>query len=304
LIKTIEDSLQQLKKEISSNPTVNVKVNGGACRIRVGNQELVTERVVSPPSIFQLIDGPDWPEAIDGFSLCSHENDEDKMIRAEGIIDSIIETNLKDARFLDFGCGEGHIARCVLDRGAALSVGYDIKPISLTSASPRLRFVNYIAELEPKGFDVILMYDVLDHCDDPVSVLMLVGQLLAPGGTVYASCHPWTSKHGGHYYRQYNKAYAHLVLDEAESHARGIRPEHVMKWLNPLSSYRQWFTLSGFSIKNEEIISEPLDRFFVENTFAYDALMKKFFGVCSPQEARQALEIEFVEYTLKLDSVH
>ena len=49
-----------------------------------------------------------WPEAVNPNLICDINSDEDKSERGRGIIDILIEEDLKDLKFLDFGCGEGH----------------------------------------------------------------------------------------------------------------------------------------------------------------------------------------------------
>jgi hypothetical protein len=61
---------------------------------------------------------------------------------------------------------------------------------------------------------IVFLYDVLDHAiDAEQAYIKEAHRCLAPNGTVYVRCHPWTSKHATHLYKQgINKAYFHLFL--------------------------------------------------------------------------------------------
>ena len=68
-----------------------------------------------------------WPAAVPADLICDNKEDE-KLNRAAGILNNLITEDLKDKKFLDYGCGEGHvafIAGSVIP--TKISVGFDIE---------------------------------------------------------------------------------------------------------------------------------------------------------------------------------
>jgi len=214
--------------------------------------------------ITEILNNDHWPAAIDSSQIV--KTDEDKSIRAEGIIYLFLNNVVKDIRFLDFGCGDGFVAKHAADQGAKVSVGYDLLWDEKWSSFPRmdnLKFLTDFSEVQAQGpYDSILFYDVLDHCADPVDVLVKAKSVLAEGGHVYARCHPWCSRHGGHIYRSLNKAYAHLFLKDAAVAKLSNNRHPVQKIIHPLHSYNTWFQAAGFRTVTTDIVKEEPEPFF------------------------------------------
>ena len=77
--------------------------------------------------IFELLDSQDWPLATDPTQICDENSAEDKIERAQGIIEVCVNKNLKDLVVLDYGCGEGYVAYEAAQQGAAMAIGYDME---------------------------------------------------------------------------------------------------------------------------------------------------------------------------------
>lgn len=312
LMDQMQACLDQLRNEIDSNPTVNVLVNGAAVKVTVGNHEYVPERQAVAPPPLKMVDrmkGSDWPEAVPDDLLCPVEDAEEKTYRAEAVLDKVVEIDLTDLRFLDYGCGDGYMARQALARGAALSVGYDIDRDAFAECNKgfdaRLRYTDDPSSLTKRSYDVILLHDVLDHSEDPQGVLEHVANLLAPGGTVFAWCHPWTSRHGGHLYRQFNKAYAHLFLDTTDLFAMGLPQEYIFRMTKPYRTYGTWFEAAGFVVRSEEMREEPLEKFFMEDSEIWAAMTRSFRREgMNDAEIKRVLELEFANYVLGMEQIH
>lgn len=78
----------------------------------------------------------------------------------------------KDARILDYGCGNGLFIQFLRQRGYGHVSGYD----------------PYMAEYArlPEGpFDCVVANDVIEHVDDPRALLAECVSLVAPGGLLY-----------------------------------------------------------------------------------------------------------------------
>jgi SAM-dependent methyltransferase len=126
-------------------------------------------------------------------------------------------------RVLDVGCGAGSVAKAVKHERPDLEVfGCDLSEsaLALALAEPQgVHFRQATAERLPFGdgeFDLVWIFDVLEHVEEPEQVLREVARVLKPGGrfhivlplegqprTLYrlVGCgERWTAKvrHGGH----------------------------------------------------------------------------------------------------------
>lgn len=92
-----------------------------------------------------------------------------------------------DAHVLDLGCGTGWLAERV-----ARHVGLDGSPDAVQAAAElgrdvRLWRAGDAVPFEDGTFGAAVLKDVLEHLDDPVSVVSEVHRVLSPGGVVLAS---------------------------------------------------------------------------------------------------------------------
>lgn len=231
----------------------------------------------------RLLESDEWPEAIFQVQIADENSESDKEERAEGITDMILPP-LEGKKFLDFGCGEGHIVNYA-SKSAGMSVGYDIVKNSKSRFEWELEGENVLltTDLEKaksKGpYDVILLYDILDHAQvqTPEEILKIVCSLLSEEGKVYLRTHPWTSRHGGHAYRKLNKAFMHLVFTEEELKSMDIELEPNMKVKFPISSYNSWIKDSGLVKSMEpELDEQEVEIFFSKKTIVRDRILSFF----------------------------
>ena len=90
-------------------------------------------------------------------------------------------------RLLDLGCGTGWLADHFADYR-----GIDASPDAVAIATARGRNVVQGSLDQPlpfteKSFDAIVVKDVLEHVDDPVTLVSRARALLRPGGLLFAS---------------------------------------------------------------------------------------------------------------------
>jgi SAM-dependent methyltransferase len=117
-------------------------------------------------------------------------------------------------RVLDLGCGAGHYAAELLERGAAHVVGVEGSEVLLQAARERLGdaaslhlhdLETPLTFLDDQQFDLAVMALVYHHIDDRSSLLFEIRRLLRPGGILLVSTtHPagdWTW-FGGSYFSE------------------------------------------------------------------------------------------------------
>lgn len=246
-----------------------------------------------------LLDNPEWPEAVNKDMLI--ETEDGKKLRAMQILDLVVMEYLEGLRFLDYGCGEGYVSLEATQRKAAIAMGYDVEKQWAEDCDNLTTDFQIIAKNAP--YDIVLMYDVLDHCKDPVEQLIKVRTLLSNRGRIYVRMHPWCSKHGGHLHKTINKAFAHILLDEIEQMrffgAAGI---FVQKLVNPVKVYRDWFAHAGFTIEEETIIRDDLSPFFanMDNIYVNERISRFWKG----EDPKKDLALNYVNYVIKPTQSH
>jgi SAM-dependent methyltransferase len=243
-----------------------------------------------------ILDTHEWPIAVDHSCICDDEGK--AVLRADSILDLLVGEHMKDKRFLDYGCGKGHVVMRAKTRDTRLSFGYDVDLSQCTF--PREFFASHFEKVrEQAPFDIVLLHDVLDHAVlmDPIQILMQVKSVLAPRGRVYVKNHPWSSRHGGHLYLQKNKAYLHLVLDSVElSRAGGLQCEPNVRVLKPLETYRHWFSQAGFHVASEIPILDQVEPFFTDPGIINNRLKAHFDNQAT---MINHLSVSFAEYILE-----
>lgn len=238
-----------------------------------------------------------WPPAVEPIYICDN-NAEVRLDRADQILEMIIgKDTLAGKSFLDFGCGFGDSISAALAKGCTKAMGYDI---ALESHTENLTTdFNVIKEHGP--YDIIMIYDVLDHIfsEDPVAVMRKVREVCKPETRIYVRCHPWSGRHGGHLYAEFNKAYAHLVFTEEELIRLGYTPQQVRKILFPLASYQEIFSKSEFTVEKEILLQEKEKDLF-EFPLVKQRIMRHWGNTNLTSFPDLQLSILFVDYILRI----
>lgn len=219
----------------------------------------------------KALEGDKWPEAVNPALIVDVKSNEEKTERARGVIELLIDDELKNLKFLDFGCGEGYCAYIGAEYGPTLSVGYDlIKNPQWRKFEPKENTIitNDFGLVEKNGpYDIILLFDILDHVknEKPVDILIKAKNLLAPTGKIYIRCHPFTSRHATHLYHDMNKAFLHLIFTEAELKQlipRSIHAEPNFGSVFPKASYEQMIKEAGLVTVHSRDMREAPEEFF------------------------------------------
>lgn len=249
-----------------------------------------------------LLDSPEWPEAVSSYRIADEGSEGDKEERAKSIVDIILPP-LMGKKFLDLGCGEGHVAR--LASGDALfAAGYDLErrgSLGWEERTDNLLLTTDLERVRNEGpYDVILIYDVLDHAENPLEVLFTAKSVLSEEGSIFLRCHPWCSRHGGHLYRKLNKAFAHLVFSEEELRGMGVECEVKQKVLQPMNHYSDMIREAGLSASQPEVEYREVERFFQENPLVKSRILTSF-GATEWQYEKPAFQMSqcFLDYVLK-----
>lgn len=279
-------------KPVDVHPEVNKKIPS------MSDQEWNKFLIARKKHIQDLLAIDVWPQAVPSFLIAEDSSETDQINRANAVLDMMVDRPLENVHFLDFGCGEGWIAKQVINRGVATSTGYDIKLnknwANLTGAT----YTHIYNELKRSFYDVVMLYDVLDHCEDPELLMTQVKNVLKKDGVVYVRCHPWTSKHASHLYKSgVNKAYLHLFLtyDEIVTEV-GQTPMFTRIEKKPIEAYHWWF--HEFEIKKERFIKEPVSDFFFVPSFKELIANEQQIPMSEIDEFLTLLQIQFVDYCL------
>lgn len=305
LMREIKNSLDEMRHSQERNYLFELQ----KLRIELGNigDQLKNNGIAQSDKygreiqeIRNILNSEEWPIAVDPESIC--DTPEKASERAENILDIVIGEHMKNKKFLDYGCGEGHTIQKAQEREALITIGYDVDISKINFE--KNNFTNDFSVVKTMApFDIILLHDVLDHAViiDPIQILNQVKSVLSPKGKIYIRNHPWTSRHGGHLYTKKNKAFLHLSLDSVElMRIGGLECDVNIKVKNPLETYRYWFEEAGLKIINEYIIREKVEDFFTKPSLINERIKKNFDNEIS---MINQLEISFVEYILepKLD---
>lgn len=237
------------------------------------------ERLAELTELRMLAKSDLWPAAVPEELISGKET---QNARAMGVL-QVANLSLGGKKFLDFGCGEGHTVRLAKEIfGAKTAFGYDING-------------DYDLEsVKQNGpYDVILLFDVLDHADDPEDVLRVCKELKSPDGKIFARFHPWFSRSGTHIYKQLNKAYLQLVFDETELATLGILQEKTKK-ITHIKTYREWIKKVGLTILSENPTKQSLELFFTHNP----AILRRIKSNFDNEFPRNMLEIQFIDMVL------
>ena len=225
----------------------------------------------------EILESDNWPKAVPDNQICDLTSEEDKRHRAKGIVDIILDRSLDGKRFLDVGCGEGHVCEHLANYSSPkVCVGYDIeRPDATLWASDSLNLVDdWVMVKDRAPYDVILLYDVLDHTyeGEVVPLLKRVKDVCAKDAVIFVRTHPWCGRHGGHLYHKTNKAFLHLIFTEVELIDMGFSVPQMQKVLHPQKRYGEWFNKAGFGSPKHHVVHEKPEEIFRESQVLRDRL--------------------------------
>lgn len=260
--------------------------------------EIDTHRLERQTHIKALMDIDCWPAAVISKLNEQEITTTDLIDRARACLDSCLMSTIDKLSVLDFGCASGYIAKDAIWRGAK-SYGFDIKEFPEWKDPEGVIFTTNIEDFTNEMFDVIFLFDVIDHCVDAENIMRQVRRLLKPNGIVYVRCHPWTALHAVHLAQQgLNKAFIHLFLTVEELKELGYDPIFTRNEKNPLVAYR-WF-FHDFIIKKENVTRMPISDFFLVPAFKELLINEQQIPNDRKDGFFKDMEIIYVDYILTL----
>jgi SAM-dependent methyltransferase len=194
------------------------------------------------------------------------------------ILARIIERQIRprrDARILEIGCGTGANLDLLARYGRVEGIEPDPQARAFASARSGIEICGGTlpggAEIADGCYDLIALFDVLEHIEDDGGALRELSTKLAPGGRLLITvpAMPWLwSAHdvAHHHHRRYTAAGLRQALA-----AGGLRPSYLTHFntlLFPLVvAARGWGKISGREGGDDAIPSAPVNRLF-EHVFA------------------------------------
>ena len=116
-----------------------------------------------------------------------HKKTISKRKRAKKILKRIMKVK-KNGKFLDVGCSVGYILEAAREKGFE-PYGVEISPIAINFAKKELElnvFEGYLedANFSNNFFDVITMYNLLEHIPNPSGLIQETSKILKPDGVI------------------------------------------------------------------------------------------------------------------------
>lgn len=258
----------------------------------------LTTSELGPTPDFQT---DDWPEAVDPKMIISSEGKAEKQFRAIQIV-NLIKLSLVGKNVLDCGCGEGYNANEMANLATKV-VAYDPKQDPHWAARSKDNLIltsNKESVAEHAKFDVIVLYDVIDHltADNPSEFMQWLASMLSDDGVIFIRTHPWSGRTGGHLYEFVNKAFLHLALTADEIIKAGLKiKEPNLKIVRPIAAYEQWFEDAGLKIDDKRIKTAKVESFFSGPIM--DRIIKiNWDGKIEADMARRIMTNQFIDYYL------
>lgn len=186
------------------------------------------------------------PEAFEQFASLDRDHWWFRGRRAVylGLLDRVL-MGKRPGRALDLGCGPGGflpglVSRCASVLAADTDLGSLSALATQDSPAPSAARVASAAETLPfraRSFELVCLFDVLEHLDSDVEALREVHRVLAPGGLVAISvpAYPWLFANNdvvAMHRRRYTRAMLAAALEAAGFEI--VRNTHANVLLTPL----------------------------------------------------------------------
>jgi hypothetical protein len=143
----------------------------------------------------------------------------------------------------------------------------------------------HLNEAHDNHYDIGILYEVLEFCDDPVNILL---EMKRRCKRLIIRFRPWTGRDGGFQSPFFNKAYAHLAMT--------LSTQVRYKVTRPLATYETLLSKTGLSVESRHIQTDPVEDSF-DNT-VMDVIIARTWGAIPKEEARRIMATSAVEYVV------
>lgn len=119
---------------------------------------------------------------------------ESKLREARRQLEHVERAVERRGTLLDFGAGNGAFVRAAIDAGwDAVGVEQSEAAVKRAREFYDVEILTDLADAQDKRYDVITMWDVVEHLREPQAVLEMLRGLLAPGGVLVMETGNWES---------------------------------------------------------------------------------------------------------------
>ena len=156
-------------------------------------------------------------------------------------------TGLKNGRLLDYGAGTGHFARLMETRGwsvTAIEKNGKARELAHKEFGFEMLPVEALSTIKDKGLDVVTMWHVMEHIQEPDSMWDELRRILADNGVAIVAL-PNSISYDAFKYREHWAAYD--------------VPRHL--WHFTPDTIAQWGSKHGFTLEKQYTM--PFDGFYI-----------------------------------------
>lgn len=161
--------------------------------------------------------------------------------------------DVKNLTVLDLGCGFGALAKALLEKDAnVIAADIDNKSLRIAKTflpkNKKIKIIKVNNDKLPFGnnyFDVVFLFDVIEHVKNPSTTISECKRILKPGGILYVEFTPYYSIVGHHLY-DYAKWPIHILPKKFIK--KIVYSKHLDSFLKPQDYWNVFSTLNKLRI--------------------------------------------------------
>jgi len=141
----------------------------------------------TPSNTTSVYDEDYFHGATHGFGYADYDRDKEPQRKTMGKYLDVIAAYCSGVRLLDVGAAQGNFLQLAAKRGWKIQ-GVEISEYAVAVARQRgmpvIGGTVHHSDLQPGSFDVVTLWDVLEHLPDPIRDILMIHALLKPGGII------------------------------------------------------------------------------------------------------------------------